>query len=212
MRQRLPQNIKKQNSSPICVHPCPICGKTSSALDLPLQSPHEPDRSPANEKLPLVQPGPEIHLHLLRKLLHRRAGICLDQRRRNPPACGSSSSHRRRNGRTTLPKNQREIQPERNPLHRRQIRLRFSKRNQTPRSSRKGQTIVQAKRVCGIYEVRPLQCRTWPFWPENLENKQAWNVETRKCPGMNTGKHYTPAKIEALRDAKEWPDKSPGSK
>jgi Fe-S-cluster containining protein len=88
----------------------------------------------------------------------------------------------------------------------------FLKEIKPPRSSRKGDVIVQAKRVCGIYEVRPLQCRTWPFWPENLESKQAWNAETRKCPGMNTGKHYTRQQIEALRDAEEWPDKAPGSK
>ena len=26
------------------------------------------------------------------------------------------------------------------------------------------------RRGCSIYPVRPLQCRTWPFWPENLED------------------------------------------
>ncbi len=88
----------------------------------------------------------------------------------------------------------------------------FLKEIKPPRASRNGQVIVQAKRVCGIYEVRPLQCRTWPFWPENLTDKAAWQVETRKCPGMNTGTHYSLQKIQALRDATEWPDKSPGSK
>ena len=24
------------------------------------------------------------------------------------------------------------------------------------------------RKSCSIYGVRPLQCRTWPFWPENL--------------------------------------------
>ena len=87
----------------------------------------------------------------------------------------------------------------------------FLKEIKPPRSSRRGEVIVQAKRVCGIYEVRPLQCRTWPFWPENLETKSAWQGETRKCPGMNTGKHYSPNQIEDLRDALQWPEKSPGS-
>jgi len=88
----------------------------------------------------------------------------------------------------------------------------FLKEIKPPRTSRKGDAIVQAKRVCGIYEVRPLQCRTWPFWPENLESKAAWEGETRKCPGMNTGKHYSVSQIHALRDTEEWPDKAPGSK
>ena len=87
----------------------------------------------------------------------------------------------------------------------------FLKEIKPPRKSRKGVAIVQAKRVCGIYEVRPLQCRTWPFWPENLESKADWETETRKCPGMNTGTHYPLAKVEELRDAKDWPVKPPSS-
>ncbi len=88
----------------------------------------------------------------------------------------------------------------------------FLKEIKPPRNARNGQTIVQAKRVCGIYEVRPLQCRTWPFWPENLEDKAAWEVETRKCPGMNTGTHYSQKRIEELRDSPDWPDRAPGSR
>ena len=26
----------------------------------------------------------------------------------------------------------------------------------------------RGRKTCSIYPVRPLQCRTWPFWPENL--------------------------------------------
>jgi uncharacterized protein len=87
----------------------------------------------------------------------------------------------------------------------------FLKEIQPPRKSRKGVAIVQARRVCGIYEVRPLQCRTWPFWPGNLESKAAWEGETRKCPGMNTGTHYSLQQIEQLRDSKDWPVKPPSS-
>ena len=88
----------------------------------------------------------------------------------------------------------------------------FLKEIKPPRTNRRGDAIVQAKRVCGIYEARPLQCRTWPFWPENLDAKPAWEGETRKCPGMNTGRHYTRAQIEAVRDSADWPADGPGSK
>src|SRR5438128_986169 len=27
---------------------------------------------------------------------------------------------------------------------------------------------------CTIYEVRPAQCRTWPFWESNLETPKDW--------------------------------------
>ena len=30
---------------------------------------------------------------------------------------------------------------------------------------------------CSIYEVRPVQCRTYPFWPSLLENSEAWEEE-----------------------------------
>ncbi len=36
---------------------------------------------------------------------------------------------------------------------------------------------------CGIYPVRPIQCRTWPFWEINLREK-TWREEVNKiCPG-----------------------------
>jgi Fe-S-cluster containining protein len=39
--------------------------------------------------------------------------------------------------------------------------------------------------LCGIYEVRPRQCRTWPFWPENLKSLKAWEKAAEGCPGMD---------------------------
>jgi len=30
---------------------------------------------------------------------------------------------------------------------------------------------------CSIYDVRPIQCRTYPFWPSILKNKQTWEEE-----------------------------------
>ncbi|MFH1277577.1 MAG: YkgJ family cysteine cluster protein [Candidatus Eisenbacteria bacterium] len=36
---------------------------------------------------------------------------------------------------------------------------------------------------CSIYEARPEQCRTWPFWPENLASKAAWSRIARRCHG-----------------------------
>lgn len=69
------------------------------------------------------------------------------------------------------------------------------------------------KRGCTIYPVRPLQCRTWPFWHGNLEDKDSWDATTAKCPGSNKGRQYTLAQIVALRDAEDWPktEKTPSS-
>jgi Fe-S-cluster containining protein len=51
---------------------------------------------------------------------------------------------------------------------------------------------------CGIYEARPEQCRTWPFWPENMRAK-TWRTEVASfCPGVGKGRLYTAAEIDAI--------------
>ncbi len=42
-------------------------------------------------------------------------------------------------------------------------------------------------RNCVVYESRPIQCRTWPFWNRNLESHQAWQNTAMSCPGCNRG-------------------------
>lgn len=40
---------------------------------------------------------------------------------------------------------------------------------------------------CTVYEARPGQCRTWPFWPEVMSAK-AWSKEVASfCPGVGKG-------------------------
>ena len=33
---------------------------------------------------------------------------------------------------------------------------------------------------CGIYQARPTQCRTYPFWPPILASLESWNEECRR--------------------------------
>ncbi|HWE38686.1 MAG TPA: YkgJ family cysteine cluster protein [Isosphaeraceae bacterium] len=51
---------------------------------------------------------------------------------------------------------------------------------------------------CMVYEARPEQCRTWPFWPMNIANRAAWRRVGRRCPGVDQGPLYT---IDQIRDA-----------
>lgn len=53
--------------------------------------------------------------------------------------------------------------------------------------------LVPGKAVCRVYQARPGQCRTWPFWPENLTSRRAWESAKRRapCPGMDTGRLYS---------------------
>ncbi|WP_165250850.1 YkgJ family cysteine cluster protein [Paludisphaera soli] len=48
---------------------------------------------------------------------------------------------------------------------------------------------------CTVYEARPVQCRTWPFWPENVESPEDWEAVTEICPGSGKGKHYSAEEI-----------------
>ena len=65
------------------------------------------------------------------------------------------------------------------------------------------------KRTCSIYPVRPLQCRTWPFWNLNLASPEAWKEAASDCPGMNRGKHVDFVEIEVQRTARRLEDLSP---
>jgi len=59
---------------------------------------------------------------------------------------------------------------------------------------------------CSIYRVRPLQCRTFPFWPALLESEEAWNEAALLCPGMNRGDLRTAEEIRGLLELNPFPD------
>lgn len=48
---------------------------------------------------------------------------------------------------------------------------------------------------CGVYEGRPTQCRTFPFWADNFGAK-TWRKEiTKLCKGIGKGRLYTKEEI-----------------
>lgn len=52
------------------------------------------------------------------------------------------------------------------------------------------------KAICSIHELRPSQCRTFPFWPEHLRSPGAWRRVAGECEGVNRGRLVP---IEAIR-------------
>ncbi len=53
---------------------------------------------------------------------------------------------------------------------------------------------------CTVYEARPEQCRTWPFWPDNVETPVDWERTESVCPGAGRGPLHELSTIEdALR-------------
>ncbi len=60
------------------------------------------------------------------------------------------------------------------------------------------------QRICQIYPVRPLQCRTWPFWNSNLQSERCWQQAGRMCAGIDRGKTHTYEQIEEMRTKRKW--------
>jgi len=56
------------------------------------------------------------------------------------------------------------------------------------------------KAVCGLYEDRPKQCRTWPFWSSVIASRESWERSKKTCPGIDNGKLHTLTQIRVARD------------
>lgn len=58
---------------------------------------------------------------------------------------------------------------------------------------------IPGRAVCSVYEARPGQCRTWPFWPRLLRSRETWLAAGRTCPGIGLGPLIAPEEIRVLR-------------
>jgi uncharacterized protein len=62
---------------------------------------------------------------------------------------------------------------------------------------------------CTIYAVRPMQCRTWPFWRSNLEQAKWLGAVRERCPGIGQGETFAREHVDA-EAARTESDFSPG--
>jgi len=44
---------------------------------------------------------------------------------------------------------------------------------------------LNEQKQCSIYEVRPQQCKAFPWWGENLATPAAWGTTKTACPGID---------------------------
>jgi uncharacterized protein len=58
--------------------------------------------------------------------------------------------------------------------------------------------VMLKKGKCTIYSIRPMQCRTFPFWPRNIESKDDWRELQHHCPGLNKGRLFSKDEIEDI--------------
>ncbi|QPJ66499.1 MAG: YkgJ family cysteine cluster protein [Candidatus Nitrohelix vancouverensis] len=48
---------------------------------------------------------------------------------------------------------------------------------------------------CAIHPAKPKQCRTFPFWPENMTTRARWSSTAEECPGIGLGPQISPRSI-----------------
>ena len=54
----------------------------------------------------------------------------------------------------------------------------------------------QVGKGCTVYSARPTQCRTWPFWDDNIESPEDWKQVQKGCPGAGKGRVYSIGEIQ----------------
>ncbi len=45
---------------------------------------------------------------------------------------------------------------------------------------------------CTVYQARPKQCQTYPWWPENLNSKESWDLAAKECEGISDSASLVP--------------------
>jgi len=50
---------------------------------------------------------------------------------------------------------------------------------------------------CKVYNARPVQCRTFPFWQSVIATSGSWETAATGCPGINTGEIHDEKAVES---------------
>jgi len=51
---------------------------------------------------------------------------------------------------------------------------------------------------CTVYQSRPIQCVTFPFWESIIASEQCWEIASSGCPGINSGELHTKEEIDKI--------------
>lgn len=54
------------------------------------------------------------------------------------------------------------------------------------RKSQNHSCIFYQNQQCQVYAARPLQCRAYPFWQENLLSEESWKQTAKECEGIQS--------------------------
>jgi len=53
---------------------------------------------------------------------------------------------------------------------------------------------------CAIHSGKPLQCRSYPFWHENMTSRSMWKLVGAFCPGIDVGPNIALASVQKFLD------------
>jgi len=63
-----------------------------------------------------------------------------------------------------------------------------ARRNESALEARRNESALEARRGgCAVYDSRPLQCRSFPFWSSFLSSQEEWRECAAQCPGIGKG-------------------------
>jgi Fe-S-cluster containining protein len=71
-----------------------------------------------------------------------------------------------------------------------------------------GACVFLGESGCVVHEVKPVQCRTYPFWPELLRRRSDWAFEGELCEGIGRGPRHDAARIKRILDGEATDDGS----
>jgi Fe-S-cluster containining protein len=65
------------------------------------------------------------------------------------------------------------------------VRQRFNRYALVEMKLRNYDCIFLRDSKCLVYQARPKQCRTFPWWKESLFSKESWEIAAKSCEGIN---------------------------
>jgi len=89
---------------------------------------------------------------------------------------------------------------------RRRYLFRFDEDTESLRMESNGDCVFLRDGRCGIYPVRPAQCRHYPFWPELVTRGYAWRAEAARCEGIGRGPRIADSVVRAHLRAQDETD------
>jgi Fe-S-cluster containining protein len=48
-----------------------------------------------------------------------------------------------------------------------------------------GDCVFLTNKACSVYEARPTQCRTYPWWLDNIQDQESWEEAAKLCEGID---------------------------